>query len=110
GNGPGISLASVPLQVGGFGTPKDLTGIGATPSIPRRDAGSIAHQAAYLGIFSSIIDGGNSIARREHHQLIARLHEERVGANDESVGSFLGQHCKDGIKLTFACSLNNFDG
>ena len=48
---------------------------------------SVAHQAAGFRKLSTIVDGGNRMARRQGGQLQPPAGQERVGADHERIGS-----------------------
>src|SRR5215472_17027787 len=54
-----------------------------------RDAGAITHQPTRVGILSPRITCGYGVVCRERHELNTPLREERVGTDQECIGSLL---------------------
>src|SRR5262245_15354921 len=85
-------------QVGRLGAFEDLTGIDADLTPHDRNIGSIAHQPAGFDLLASAVGRGNPLARRKRRKLDAPTDEERVGRDEQRIGSVAregGECCLD---------------
>src|SRR5262245_34930169 len=80
---------------------------GATMGIGQ--AGSVAHQAADLGVIARCIARQQCVADRQRDELAASVVEDRTTADEQRAGSPLHDRCKGGIELGFTCRLHDQD-
>src|SRR6516165_1492430 len=78
---------------------EDAAGIGTHLTIRIRQAGSVTHQPADLGILTPRIYCGNRVARRQLGQLDTSADEKGAGAEVEGVGPLAYKVCEGRVDL-----------
>jgi hypothetical protein len=82
-------------QIRGLRAPEDLTGVDAGLTVHVYNICPIAHQSTDFDNLARGIGRGNRMARRKRRKLDAPADKERVGSNEERVGS-LAHHGGEG--------------
>src|SRR5262245_34940014 len=77
-------------QVARFFTLEDPPGVDADLMIGLHQSGSIAHQAAALGVFTPRVGRGQLVVFRKRHNLTAASGKERVGADKKRISVLIG--------------------
>src|SRR4029453_2356491 len=86
---------------------KYAAGITSELPIIFRQIWAIAHQASSHDAFAKVINGGNGMARRQGHELLAAANEERIDANMQRSGALLHEGRKGHIDRRWAVCLQN---
>src|SRR5260370_18093820 len=73
----------------------------------RSDIGSVTHKTAGIDETLQLIDRWNEVARSQRSDLLATKKKERVCANNNSVGVFLGDNREGGFQRTPVISLQD---
>jgi hypothetical protein len=89
-------------EVGGLVTHENSPSVntGLAKDIP--EVGSVANQAAAGGKRALIVHGGQRMAGRQRHELLAPVGEERIGDNKERTSPLLIEAREGRIDLAFA--------
>src|SRR5262249_6113073 len=96
-------------QIGRLGAIEDLSGVNSLLANVMNKAWSIAHQAAGRGEIARSIDRRNNVARRQCHELIDAIVEERIEGYEERAVTKLGKGRISGLDLAFGSGLQDME-
>ena len=96
-------------QLGWLGATENPTGVDASLSITVGDTTSVAHQATSVDELTLWTGRGNSVARRQQHDLITLPEQKRVAADDKSVGPLAPESGEGRIDLGAGAGVQGID-